>query len=543
MFHPGLGFGVLSSYLREKGLEVSMYDLNTILSRKFGQHEIKSKFEIFFDKKTVFDYLNGESNREADDVLARLLEDIDVDRFDSYGISVGADYSFLQIHAGFMLGKYLENNYGKPVLFGGNNISLIYIFRDMFNDLWQVILKNFCYIIKGAGERTILDIISALNENLDDSTINKINGLVRLSGKDVTVNQEYKPLILRPDWDGMDLTYYYRYMFDDSGNDEKARKATADNLVYFFKWPGGFPGSPGQMVNKYNKLRGKNIRPRIIIPYIFNYNCPFTCAFCTQSDFDRGSVVGGEPGKVFEDVVALIDKYDTNYFNFVNNSFNFSIDFVDNFCHRVISEGVKFYWSDCGRFNNLTYERLRLMKEAGCVKLTFGLETASEKMLALIDKRLNLAHSEQVLQWCHELGIWADLEIIIGLPQEFDRDFEDTCRYIEKNYDYINYFWINEYFVVPNSLIGRFPEKYGIKLIRDHKTYQGLLQENMKYFRMGELSLTHNAKLYGFNEIEGRIYDTILKDNKRHITDLNRLQRHEFAEASKLFNMLSEKGA
>lgn len=541
MFHLSLGFGVLSGYLRGKGLETGMFDLNTKLSERFNNQEYKSRFEKFFDIETVFSYLNGEANKEIDEIFSRLLEGIDLDKYDSYGISVGADYSFMQIHSGFMLGKFLENNFGKPVFFGGNNVSLMYIFRDMFFDLWKAVLENFKYIVKGAGERAIWDIISKINDGEDDYAIENVSGLVKMIGNDIIANQEYRPLVLRPDWDGMDLNHFYRHMQETTGNDEKARKANSDNLLQYFKWPGGFPGSPGQMVNKYNKQRGENIRPRIIIPYIFNYNCPFNCAFCTQSDFDRGSVVGGNADQVFNDIVELMNKYNTNYFNFVNNSFNYSAKFVDDFCNKVISEGVKFYWSDCGRFNNLTYERLRIMREAGCVKLTFGLDTASEKMLTLIDKKLDLAQSEQVLKWCHELGIWTDIEVILGMPNEFDEDFADTYKYIERNYKYINYFWVNEYFVVPNSLIGRYPEKYGIRLIKDYKTYRGILQENEKYFRMDEPPLTHNAKLYGFDEIEGRTYNKIVKDNNRRIVELNKLQNNEFAEASKLFNMLSVK--
>ncbi len=41
-----------------------------------------------------------------------------------------------------------------------------------------------------------------------------------------------------------------------------------------------------------------------------------------------------------------------------------------------------------------------------------------------------------------------DLEVIIGLPQERDEDFEATIKYINKNKEYINYMTINEFFLL-----------------------------------------------------------------------------------------------
>ncbi len=295
-----------------------------------------------------------------------------------------------------------------------------------------------------------------------------------------------------------------------------------------------------------NLIRKKveRINPTLMIPYIFNYNCPYSCAFCTQSDKDRdrGSIILGDVEHIINDLKNLKAKYKTKYFQFINNAFNASGRFVDELCKKIIEEDFSIIWSDCGRFTNLTYERLKLMKEAGCVKLTFGLDTANFKMLKLIDKRLDIAHSEQVLRWCYDLGIMADLEVIFGMPQEGDEEFQDTYEYIKRNYEFINYFWVNEYFVVPNSLIGKYPERYGIELIKDNKTYRQLLSENQYFFKKGQPSLTHNAKLFGYNEKGGRSYEQILRDNKRKIHQLNKLQKKEFSEVSAVYRLLLKIG-
>ncbi|MDW2799926.1 radical SAM protein [Clostridium boliviensis] len=529
-----LGLGVICGYLEQKGITVGMNDLNVSLSQLFGNADRK-RLEAVYEYERFKNYLNTGEDAELTQLIEELTVDIGFESYDSYGVSIGADFSFLQIQFGFLLAKYLKVKYKKLVFVGGNNISFLFIFQDVFRELWELVLQQFEFVIKGAGERVIYEIIKSLNNGAENDIMKKIPGLVfSLKGGEIKANDEMKPIVVRPNWSGFDMSYYKRFLKKD-----KEGKLLPENLVYFFKWPDTYTGSPGQAINRYNRNSGIDLEPTLILPYIFNYNCPYNCAFCTQSDYDRGSIVGGDPDQVLNDILILQKKYDTKYFYFLNNAFNYSIKFVNEFCHKVIENNVEIYWSDCGRFNNLTYERLELMKKAGCVKLTFGFESGSQKIIDLIDKKIDLNHAKRVLQWCHDLGIWSDIEVIIGLPQELDEDFEETCHFIRENKENINYFWVNEYFVVPNSLIGRYPKRYGIELLKGITNYKKLLYKNLEFLQSNKTNImTSNSKLYGFNEIGRRSYNEIVKSDRQKIVELNKLQNREFSQVSKFYSAI-----
>ncbi len=524
-----LGLGVISGYLQDRGVSVGMSDLNVNLSEVFAGSD-RSRLECIYSQSRFEHYLQFGMDREIEEVILDLISGQHLDQYRFFGVSIGADFSFLQIQFGFLLAKYLKKTYKRPVFIGGNNISFMYIFRDVFEKLWLTVLSEFDYVIKGAGEETIYQVIRQWNEGAELEEIRKTPGLMSLQDGAIAANPEYKPQVVKPDWTGLTMRHYERYMKKDQ---------TDENLIYFYKWPDTYEGSPGQMINQYNRERGSEVEPKLILPYIFNYNCPFSCAFCTQSDYDRGSVIGGDPDRVIQDICELKEKYHTEYFYFLNNAFNFSAKFVDEFCRKIIKNNIRIHWSDCARFNHLTYERLALMKEAGCVKLTFGFESGSDKIIRLINKRIDLDHARRVLKWCHEIGIWADIEVIVGLPHEYDEDFAETCRFIVENKAYINYFWINEFFVVPNSLIGRHPEKYRIELLKKRTTYEQLLEQNLKYFKNSASNImTSNSRLYGFNELDGRTFEDILKSDRKKLDTLNRLQNKEFAQAAQFYTAL-----
>lgn len=523
---PSIALGVLSGFLAEKGLEIGLYDLNKNIQDKKPLEEKKELLKVVYEKEIVHSYIMGQENLMIDNLLNWMLKDVDFEKYDCVGCSIGGDFSLMQVHLGFLISSYAKRKYNKQVMIGGNNITYLYLFKDIYRSLWEIALTNFDLIIKGAGERAIWDIICSINNGEKIENLLDNDGIVRIVDGEIVANKEYTPLLVRPNWDSLDIDFYKRNLKED----EK------ENCTFIYKWPDWV----SEKVYKYNGDKNDSVK-NLVIPYFFNYNCPYNCAFCTQSDYDKGKVIKADVDKTIEDLIYLKEKYNTKYFYFLNNAFNSYGQFADELCRKIIEKDLQIYWSDCARVNNMTYEKLKLMKDAGCKKLVFGFESGSEKILNLVNKNLDLNKTEQVIKWCYELGTWPEIEVIVGLPYEGKEEFLDTYNFINKNSKYINHFWLNEFFVVPNSLIGQFPEKYGVELIKNNYTYENLLLLNYRDFLKDECELTKNARIFGFNEINGRNYDEISKNNKEKIKKINELQNKEFSMVHRFYSMVSNK--
>ena len=73
------------------------------------------------------------------------------------------------------------------------------------------------------------------------------------------------------------------------------------------------------------------------------------------------------------------------------------------------------------------------MKASGCYKLTFGLETGSQKTLKFIRKtQQDLQEAKRIIEYCNKIGIWTHSPFIIGFPYEERADMEETMRYAEE---------------------------------------------------------------------------------------------------------------
>lgn len=510
-----LAMGIISSYLEGKGIQVCISDTNKIASKhKYTKEELDLISNIYIKKK-VLDYVKGNEDKELDQV-AKMFLDEEILSYDAFGISVGADFSMMQVHLGIVLGAYIKRMTKGQIFIGGNNISYLYIFKDFYKELLEAMVANFEFVIKGPGEKVIYEIIQGINEGKSVSDFENTDGLIRLVDGTVKCNKERDPIVLAPNWDRLELDdYSYPFVKNQRENES----------IYY-----RFPLALTNKVVSFNKMNMKE--RKLLIPYIFNYNCTYKCAFCTQSDTDRSGLIVGEVEKVLDDIEGLSKKYHSNFFYFLNNYFPSSMNYIRTFRDGLKKRNLQIYWSDCGRVNGLTKEKIELLYESGCRKLVFGFESGNQKILDLIDKRIDLREVLQVLKWCKEVGIWADLEVIIGLPYEREEEFLSTYNFLKEHRDLINNFWLNEYFVVPNSLIGRYPENYGVKLLKERTSYEALMKINRcGFLKKNYMNLTSNARLWGFDEInagDSRNYGQMKLENEEKMARLAKLRNPEF---------------
>ena len=94
-----------------------------------------------------------------------------------------------------------------------------------------------------------------------------------------------------------------------------------------------------------------------------------------------------------------------------------------------------------------------LRKERLALKLLTGMESASPKILQLMRKPTNIAHTAKILRICHQNQIKSTLYFLIGFPNETDEDFQKTLDFLETNSLYIYDILASVFTLMPKSPI------------------------------------------------------------------------------------------
>lgn len=162
--------------------------------------------------------------------------------------------------------------------------------------------------------------------------------------------------------------------------------------------------------------------------------CPYNCGFCASNTVWNAMTraVGGPPlvrrrqlSEVMEELELLQNKYRFDFFYIMDDTFGMVEDHIIEFCDAYRKSGLKMLWAAETRVNCLKNEDiLRLMKEAGCIQLDFGVETGSPKLLEISNKRTTVDETINAFSLCKESGIRTFANMLLNLPEETEEDIE-----------------------------------------------------------------------------------------------------------------------
>jgi hypothetical protein len=110
-------------------------------------------------------------------------------------------------------------------------------------------------------------------------------------------------------------------------------------------------------------------------------------------------------------------------------------------------------------------ERCRKMARAGCVCVSFGMESGNQRILDLIDKGTRVQYMGQTMKNFAEAGIPVQLMAFKDFPTETESEKEDTLEFVKSHRKYWSTGGIGAFVLTGTALVARNPEKFGIKLL------------------------------------------------------------------------------
>jgi radical SAM superfamily enzyme YgiQ (UPF0313 family) len=446
---PPLALGQITAHLKTKGFKIDQDDLNIKMNYDyyFGcVSENKVDITVFFDENRIIRYLAGCEDKDLESIFEKVERKTAFSAYHIILLSLPVIYSNSSgIMFTLSLSKFLKKKYNLVIIAGGAGQSIELLSKYTYKDI--------DFIIYGDGEVILLKLFSALKNGMSikgffDSQIKKDS---------IFISNEVHPPI-KPDFSGLPMDKY---------------KFTGPLSSY--------NDSSCEILREFGNSE------TLLIPFKFIRSCPYECIFCASSS-DK-SVFVLEPKKVVLNLEKLQKEHNPCGFFFLSDSINISKQYVNELCSEIERKRIRILWSDCARADNLDRDILFRMRDAGCIRLIFGMETASARLLKYINKRISLKRLENILRWADEAGIWSGVEIICGLPHENDDDIEQTISFLDRNREYINTVYINQFDLREGSLLIQNAKDFGIENMVELNQYAN---EEFTYFHK-----------YGYDEVGG----------------------------------------
>jgi len=126
-----------------------------------------------------------------------------------------------------------------------------------------------------------------------------------------------------------------------------------------------------------------------------------------------------------EEIVAL--GYERVWF--ADDCFTLSRNHLLDVCDEMVRRKIAVEWECLSRVDTMDREVAEGMKQAGCIRVFFGIESGSDSVLALMNKHISTSQAKNAVYAAKRVGLKVGAFFIVGYPGESDKTVLDTVRF------------------------------------------------------------------------------------------------------------------
>lgn len=158
--------------------------------------------------------------------------------------------------------------------------------------------------------------------------------------------------------------------------------------------------------------------------------CPYSCHWCSRGVYGK-SYRRRSAESVVTEIKQIQEEYHSDNLWFVDDVFTISHKWLQSFANELKTKGVKPVYECITRADRLNTEVIRLLKETGCFRVWIGAESGSQKVIDLMDRRVDVQTVREMIREARKAGLEAGTFIMVGYPGETEEDIKETLRHLK----------------------------------------------------------------------------------------------------------------
>lgn len=175
------------------------------------------------------------------------------------------------------------------------------------------------------------------------------------------------------------------------------------------------------------------------IRYLGSRGCVFNCYFCSNKRLSGGRIRYRSIKKVVNDLYHF-KKHGVDGVSFCDETFTIDRGRTMELCNSIIDNNVDIRWWCMTRVNLIDDKLIRTMKQAGCIGISFGVETGDEEILRESCKGINLDDVTRAVSICKNNDIGCYGGFILGHPHDTIQSVNKTLNFAcDSKLDYASF--------------------------------------------------------------------------------------------------------
>jgi len=159
--------------------------------------------------------------------------------------------------------------------------------------------------------------------------------------------------------------------------------------------------------------------------------CPWKCIFCASDQLETTRILKRSVSTIVDEIEGLVNTYGIKHFMIIDDVLTLVRKTTVEFCNQLIERKINISFEGSTRANLLDDELVGLMKKAGLIRLSFGLETVDEDMRKTMNKKVPLDSYREANALLNKHNIEALNSVMIGLPGESEENVWKTLNFLK----------------------------------------------------------------------------------------------------------------
>lgn len=273
-----------------------------------------------------------------------------------------------------------------------NKIKIILGGPEVRNHVPQFLEHGADFIVFGEGEETMLELVQFL-DGKNSLDLEKIDGIAYADQNGIHKHNERSKI---KDLDSLPLP----------------NRNKVNLQLYFDAWKERHDMSAISI----NTMRG----------------CPYTCKWCSRAVYGQ-SYRRRSPKNVADEIEWIKNHYSVDTIWFVDDVFTISHKWLEEFTREVTNRKLVTPYECITRSDRMNEEVIQQLKASGCFRVWIGAESGSQKVIDLMDRRVEVKQVQEMIQLAHKHQLQTGTFIMVGYPGETIEDIYETIEHLKNS--------------------------------------------------------------------------------------------------------------
>lgn len=165
---------------------------------------------------------------------------------------------------------------------------------------------------------------------------------------------------------------------------------------------------------------------------VVSRGCPYRCTFCVDHLLWRDRTRFRTHSNVLAEIRLLYERYGMTNLFFQQDSFLNRREMALSVASGMTEAGLNVPWWCAARVDQIDEDLIRSLKRSGLTSIVLGIESGSQRILDIMNKKITLSMVERAVEVLKENGIKALAFFMIGIPDETEDDVMRTMAFMKK---------------------------------------------------------------------------------------------------------------